>query len=301
IAAAPRAELVGVVSRAPERAAAFAAEHGGRAFERWEDAVAAEDVDAVAICTPNDTHPALGVAALQAGKHVLIEYPLARTEAEGRPLVEAARAAGRVLHAGHTMRYHGKQSVLREVAARLGPLRIADISVLFGRKPRKWYPDPKRLGSVFVGAMIHFHDELQQLFGPVAWVEGHLEESHTPEGLVDWDVAAMWIGFAGGGLGRITYGRGLQPPGWEFTERYAFAGGYARVEGERIVLEQDGMVERLSIPAVDTVAADTEAFLREVLDGAAPALPADVALRSVAVGEAAARAAADGRRVYLSD
>ncbi len=85
-------------------------------------------VDAVAIATPAATHTALGLAALRAGKHVLIEKPLAPTVDEGRQLVEAADAAGLVLMCDHTYCYTPAVQYLRAAvhAGDVGDLQYLD-------------------------------------------------------------------------------------------------------------------------------------------------------------------------------
>jgi predicted dehydrogenase len=60
----------------------------------WRTLIARKDIDAIDICVPNDLHAEIAIAAAQAGKMVLTEKPLARSEAEGRPMVEAVEKAG---------------------------------------------------------------------------------------------------------------------------------------------------------------------------------------------------------------
>jgi len=73
------------------------------------------EVDAVIIATPPSSHYALGMRAIEAGKHVLIEKPLAASLPEARALVEAAAAAGTVLMPGHTFLYNAAVHKLRDV------------------------------------------------------------------------------------------------------------------------------------------------------------------------------------------
>jgi predicted dehydrogenase len=72
-------------------------------------------VDAVVIATPPSSHAALGLQAIAAGKHVLIERPLAVTATEARALMEAADAAGVVLMSGHTFEHNAAVRRLREL------------------------------------------------------------------------------------------------------------------------------------------------------------------------------------------
>ena len=69
----------------------------GTVVDRWEDAVVRADVDAVVIATPNAQHRDVAVAALKAGKHVLVDKPMARTIAEADEMIAAAERSGAVL------------------------------------------------------------------------------------------------------------------------------------------------------------------------------------------------------------
>jgi len=76
-----------------------------RHFLDWHELVALPDLDIVDICTPNRTHTAIALAALQSGKHVLCEKPLATSSTEVRDLAEAARRSGKLLMTGQHMRF----------------------------------------------------------------------------------------------------------------------------------------------------------------------------------------------------
>ena len=95
-------------------------------------AQALPDVDALVIATPPSTHAALGLQAIAAGKHVLIEKPMATTAAEALTLVEAADAGGVVLMAGHTFEHNAAVHKLRDVVRRreLGQLYYLDCARL---------------------------------------------------------------------------------------------------------------------------------------------------------------------------
>lgn len=83
-----------VASRSAERAERFAATHGiPRWYDSYQALVADPDIDVVYVAAPHSEHARLAVLAIQAGKHVLVEKPLAMSEAEARTIVKAARAA----------------------------------------------------------------------------------------------------------------------------------------------------------------------------------------------------------------
>lgn len=87
--------LKAICARNADRAQAFADQWGFESIETdWKALVARDDIDAIDICTPNDTHAPIAIAAAEAGKMVLCEKPLARTTEESLPMVEAIEKAG---------------------------------------------------------------------------------------------------------------------------------------------------------------------------------------------------------------
>ena len=87
--------LQAVCSRNEAGVKAFAEQWGYASYETdWRAVIARDDIDAVDICTPNDTHAEIAIAAAEAGKMILCEKPLARTVAEGLRMVEAVEKAG---------------------------------------------------------------------------------------------------------------------------------------------------------------------------------------------------------------
>jgi predicted dehydrogenase len=102
----PELALWGVCETNPERVARFSARYPGvHTCSSFQDVLDDPAVDAVSIATPPSTHYALVERALEAGKHVLVEKPLATTVAEAERLVDAADRRGLVLMPGHTFLY----------------------------------------------------------------------------------------------------------------------------------------------------------------------------------------------------
>ena len=79
----------------------------------YVDLVTRDDLDAISICAPNHLHAPVAIAALESGKHVLCEKPLARTGAEAEEIVRTARETGRVVHIAFTQRERGDVQVLK--------------------------------------------------------------------------------------------------------------------------------------------------------------------------------------------
>ncbi len=90
-----RPELKAVCSRSKDKVQAFADQWGYQSIETdWKDIISREDIDAVDICTPNNMHSEIAIAAAAAGKMILCEKPLARTLPEAQQMVDAIEKAG---------------------------------------------------------------------------------------------------------------------------------------------------------------------------------------------------------------
>jgi predicted dehydrogenase len=119
------AQLVGIATSDVVRATAAAQALGiDRAEADAQTLVSASDIDVVHICTPNTTHAALALAAIEAGKHVVCEKPLATNTADARRLVEIAERSGRVAAVPFVYRYH---PMIREARARVAAGEIGAV------------------------------------------------------------------------------------------------------------------------------------------------------------------------------
>jgi predicted dehydrogenase len=105
-------------ANAPRRDAARQMYPGTEIVERYEAVLEDESIDGIALATPAATHQTLGMAALRAGKHLLVEKPLAMTVADGAELVAAAEVRDRVLMVGHTFLYEAAVRHLATIVAR---------------------------------------------------------------------------------------------------------------------------------------------------------------------------------------
>jgi predicted dehydrogenase len=89
----PDTEIVALAGLDDERVRRAAAEFQiPRTYRQYEELLADPQIDAVSVCLPNKLHAPVAIAALEAGKHVLVEKPLARNTAEGRAMIAAAEA-----------------------------------------------------------------------------------------------------------------------------------------------------------------------------------------------------------------
>ena len=148
-------EVVGVSGHDGDRARAFAEQRGiGRATADWKELCGSDHVDAVVVATPNSLHCEQSLHALAAGKHVLVEKPMAISVADAETMIAAASAAGRTLAVGHMWRYRDEVVSLRD-RIRSGELgrvvRTHGYGVHAGWGPSGWFTDRVLAGG---GALI---------------------------------------------------------------------------------------------------------------------------------------------------
>lgn len=155
-------ELTVLVGRDTERAARAAAQLGWTdSAADWREVIARDDIDVVDICTPGDSHAEIAEAAVRAGKHVLVEKPMANTVAEAERMAEAASAAaqqGVRAMVGFTYRRTPALQLARKLIAegRIGTVRQVRAQYLQdwlsdARAPLTWRLDKDRAGSGALG------------------------------------------------------------------------------------------------------------------------------------------------------
>ena len=110
-ASLPEAQLVGVVDQSVERGHAVADRHGARVFHTADELL--PHVDVVSIAVPTSGHYAVARTCLQAGKHVLVEKPIAVTPEEAQELVQLAKKRGCCLQVGHSERFNPVMALMR--------------------------------------------------------------------------------------------------------------------------------------------------------------------------------------------
>lgn len=110
----PGVEVIGLAGLETDRLAELGKEHQiPHLYERWEDLLARDDLDAVSVATPNYLHEPIAVAALEGGRHVLCEKPLAHSGIEAEKMVQAAIDNNRVLEVCFNHRQRGDVQTLK--------------------------------------------------------------------------------------------------------------------------------------------------------------------------------------------
>src|SRR5688572_27344075 len=205
----PRIALVGAADPRPEARAQFEADFQCRVYREVADLCAAPNVDAVYVATPHQFHAEHAIAALSAGKHVLVEKPMALTLEECRSMIAAARTAGRQLVVGHSHSFDAPIGLTRKIieTGAYGPVRMIsalDYTDFLYRPRRPEELDTVKGGGVFFNQAAHQVDILRLLAGaPVQSVRaaaGAWDPARPTEGAY-----SALLTFAGGAYASAVY------------------------------------------------------------------------------------------------
>lgn len=173
--------LVVVADANLARAQQLAARYPGcEVADDWSAALARDDVDVVIVATTNDALAPLTLAAVQHGKHVLVEKPAARNAAELEPVAEAAQSAGVTVKVGFNHRFHPAFLKARQIfdSGVLGPLLYIRARYGHGGRlgyEREWRADPEIAGGgEMLDQGIHLIDLARWFAGDFAEVSGYV-------------------------------------------------------------------------------------------------------------------------------
>lgn len=146
---AHRVEIVAFCDIIPERAKESAEEFGtpdARVYTDYRELLAEKDIEVVHVLTPNVSHCELTVAALEAGKHVMCEKPMAATTADAKKMLEAQKKSGKLLTIGYQNRYRQDSQVLKKMceAGELGEIYYARAQAIRRRGVPTWGVFPNK-------------------------------------------------------------------------------------------------------------------------------------------------------------
>jgi D-xylose 1-dehydrogenase (NADP+, D-xylono-1,5-lactone-forming) len=303
-AEAETVELVAVGSRDRGRAEAYAAEHGiPRAHGSYEDLLADDEVDAIYNPLPNALHVPWSVRALEAGKHVLCEKPLARDPARVDAAFDAAERAGRLLMEAFMWRFHPATEQLTRLVSdgAIGRLRVVRASFGFdimGRDENvRWSGELD--GGALMDVGCYCVSAMRLLAGEPERVSGEAVAGGVG---VDARFAGV-LRFADDVLGLFDCGMDVTPL---FGIEVVGDGGLLRSSdpwhgvSPALVLERAGEPpEPITTVAVDPYCRELEAFAAAVNDGAPAPLGRDDALGQARTIAALYRSADEGRAVTV--
>jgi predicted dehydrogenase len=188
--------LVAVTDINVSRARQLAGQFPGCAVEpHWEAVIARDDVELIVVATTNDALAPVTLAAVQRGKHVLVEKPAARNAAELRPVLAAAQAAGAIVKVGFNHRFHPAFQKARALfdSGALGPLMY--IRARYGHGGRLGYEREWRADAAVAGGG-EMLDQGVHLIDLARWFAGDFSEVGGYVGTFFWDMPVEDNGFA---------------------------------------------------------------------------------------------------------
>lgn len=246
-----------------------------RKYRDLDQAIADPDLDAVDLCLPTHFHADIAIAAMRAGKHVLVEKPMALDGPDADRMAAESERTGRILMTAHVLRFFPAYVALREAlaAGQFGPLRSA---VLRRRCAAPawggWLKKPELSGGGVFDLLIHDVDIALHLFGrPVS-----VEASGYQDAARGIDVIHAQFFYANGGTVLVS-GGWHHPKTYPFSMEYTVVtdGGtfeYSSAGREPALYREDGTEEKLTIVERDGYAAEVAYFVECCQAGRAPAV-----------------------------
>lgn len=152
-------EIVAVCDIVIERAEEMASLYHARAYKDYEKVLQEEEIDAISVCLPNFLHAPVSIAALQAGKHVLCEKPMATSSEEAEEMIQAAKTNGKKLMIAHNQRFVDSHAKAHKLIQQNEIGKIYSFRTTFGHGgPESWSIDGKnswffKKDEAFIGAM----------------------------------------------------------------------------------------------------------------------------------------------------
>jgi len=285
-----------------------------------EEACALASVDVVVIATPNDTHVPIAARALRAGKHVVVEKPIAPTLDEARELVSLARSVHRVLAVFQNRRWDGDFIAVTDLLAGAVLGDVAHFESHFDRyRPLvrdRWRERPGVGSGLWYDLGPHLVDQALQLFGLPDRVTASLAAQRAGAQADDWAHVILEYGrlrvilhasaLVAAPLARfVVHGQAGSwiKYGLDAQERLliaALTGDAGSAPGERAVLVDGASGTETESPVTRGDYRQFYMKLRDSLEGAGSnPVPPEQALPVMAVVETAIRSAAEGRALTL--
>jgi predicted dehydrogenase len=218
-AANPNSKVVALADPIKDRVEAVAAKYGAKAYTDYKEMLKDKDVDAVVVCGPNSLHAPQTIEALKAGKHVLVEKPMATTREDAKAMIKAAKKAGKYLMIGLNQRLMSPHIKAKEIvdSGRLG--RVLSFRTAFKHPgPEGWSVDGTaswffQPGAAFMGVTgdlgVHKADLMRWLLGQefveVSAMLSTLDKRDSSGKLIGLDDNAfLTLKTQGGIIGSIT-------------------------------------------------------------------------------------------------
>ncbi len=275
----------------------------------YEEAITDDAVDVIYLCTPNRMHADEAVAALESGKHVFCEKPMATTLDECRRMVEAVDRSGKQLMVGHGARFRHLHRSVKSLyeKGKLGEACFCESDYIHSLKPflegpgHQWWRHPDEGEFAVIGGACHPLDLMR-------WIVGEFEEvsaygvTRVLHDLPWHDTIIMSLKFKNGAVGKCLVSVGAPRP---YSMTFSLYGTEGTVEENRLYLKEFGEVEEFAeipFPVLGEVHAcreEADHFLRCLETGERPLIDVRDGARTVAACLAAAESIETGKPVKV--
>lgn len=281
----------------------FKAEHGGTAYTDWRRLLDDKHVDAVLIATPHHLHEECAIAAAQAGRHIMLEKPMAPTTAACDAINAAADASGVKLMIAHLIHFSKPCMAAKRIldSGALGRPLVASswmIKLWMEHNRRDWHLNYGTGGGMLMTAGIHALDRLVWLMDDKVTSVGAMLGPKFHDQEAD-DTSLISLRFAGGGMGQVQ-SVGFCDGAVSFAMNLVCEGGAISIDMDRGAFIGEGMnwteVEDSFEPdwMLKAVTREWEHLRDTIQNETRPAVPGDYGRHIIAVIEAAYRS--DGSR-----
>jgi biliverdin reductase len=298
-----RSHLIAIAGNHPDITAAFAQEYAAEAISTWQALIKRDDIELVVVCNINSLHGEIVQAALEAGKHVIVEYPLSLDVEQAEALIALAKAKKLLLHVEHIEILGGVHQALKENLPQIGQVFYARYNTINPKHPapRKWSYNHELFGFPLVGALSRLH-RLIDLFGEVFTVNCHNRFWQTEEDYYQSCFCVAQLSFEDGLLGQVMYAKGETI--WKDERRFEIHGenGGLIFDGDTGILIRTGENVPIEIaPRRGVFAKDTDMVLEHLFDGVPLYITPEKSLYTLKVADAAKRSAETGLTVVVDN
>jgi predicted dehydrogenase len=300
-----RPVLKAVCGRSADKTKAFAEQWGYETTESdWKQVIARDDIDAVDICTPNDTHAEIAIAAAEAGKMILCEKPLARTAADAKAIADAAKHAKGIFMPAMCMRFWPQWRWLKEQVEKKTYGRVLSASFRrVAQMPGGWFGKGEWSGGALLDLHIHDTDFVNHLFGMPGAVTSRGYSKTTGE--ID-HIVTEYV-YEGADAPPMVYAEG----GWCLSDGFGFSMRYT-VNFENATADFDfarenplevaagGKKEAVKVDGVNGYIEELKYFFDCVRNGEKPTVvTGQDAVNSIRITEAEGQSVKTGKTVSL--
>ncbi|MCB0825015.1 MAG: Gfo/Idh/MocA family oxidoreductase [Armatimonadetes bacterium] len=288
-----------------EKLGAFCKHHGAKKTDSYEDLLATCDI--VDICLPTHLHKQFSLEAIDAGKAVLLEKPMARTVEECREILDAANAKGVPFSVGHVVRFFPEHEKAHQVVV---SGEIGDPAAVRMRRGGRapvgsdgWFQNPELSGGVILDLGIHELDWLRWTLGECTQVFAQSVRANFPnlDSNVQGDYALITLSFESGAIAHVE-ATWMDPSGFRTTLEVCGSKGLIDFDSRnapslRTHTDSGTRNETPNHVSTDPYYRQLRGFVDAVKNGTEPAVGGLDGLKAVAIALAAIESAQTGKPV----